>query len=176
MGIHIMSDRTGVVTLLGNPVTLAGSPVAVGDPAPSFTVSNGGLEPVDVLALPAKVKILVAVPSLDTPVCDLEVRRFNQEATALGDDVAVAVISMDLPFAQARWCGANGIDQVTTYSDHKDADFAGKFGLLMKEVRLLARAVLVVDQAGTVAYEQIVPEVADEPDYEAALAVVKNLV
>jgi thiol peroxidase len=171
-----MSDRTGVVTFLGNPLTLTGNPVAVGDAALSFTVLNGDLEPVDVLALPAKVKILVAVPSLDTPVCDVEARRFNQEAAALGDDVAIAVISEDLPFAQARWCGAAGVDRVTTYSDYKDVDFGTKYGILIKELRLLARTVLVVDDENVVRYIQIVPEVADEPDYDAALAAAKELV
>jgi thiol peroxidase len=171
-----MSDRTGVVTFLGNPLTLTGSPVAVGDAAPSFTVLNGDLEPVDVLALPGKVKILVAVPSLDTPVCDVEARRFNEEAAGLGDDVSVAVISEDLPFAQARWCGAAGVDQVTTYSDYKDVDFGTKYGILIKELRLLARTVLVVDETNVVRYLQIVPEVADEPDYDAALAAAKELV
>jgi thiol peroxidase len=155
---------------------LTGSPVAVGDAAPSFTVLNGDLEPVDVLALPGKVKILVAVPSLDTPVCDVEARRFNEEAAGLGDDVSVAVISEDLPFAQARWCGAAGVDQVTTYSDYKDVDFGTKYGILIKELRLLARTVLVVDETNVVRYLQIVPEVADEPDYDAALAAAKELV
>lgn len=171
-----MSDRTNVITFLGNPLTLTGTPVKVGDKAPAFTVLSNGLDPVAVLDLPAKVKVLVAVPSLDTPVCDVETRRFNQEAAGLGDDVAVAVVSMDLPFAQGRWCGAAGIDQVTTYSDHRDADFGTKYGLLIKELRLLTRAVLVVDSANVVRYLQIVPEITHEPDYAAALAVVKSLV
>ncbi len=171
-----MSDRTNVITFLGNPLTLTGTPVKVGDQAPAFTVLSNGLDPVSVLDLPAKVKVLVAVPSLDTPVCDVETRRFNQEAAGLGDEVAVAVISMDLPFAQGRWCGAAGIDQVTTYSDHRDADFGTKYGLLVKELRLLTRAVLVVDSANVVRYLQVVPEITHEPDYAAALAVVKSLV
>lgn len=170
-----MSNDTNTVTLHGNPLSLSGPTVAVGDAAPSFTVLNGELTPVDVLSEPGKVKILVAVPSLDTPVCDVEARRFNEEAASLGEDVAVAVISMDLPFAQARWCGANGIENVTAYSDHRDADFAGKYGLLIKELRLLARAVLVVGGDGRIAYMQVVSEVADEPDYDAALAAVSNL-
>ncbi len=171
-----MNVRTGLVTFLGNPLTLAGTAVQVGDKAPAFTVLNNSLEPVDLLAGPAKAKVLVAVPSLDTPVCDVEARRFNQEAAALGDQVAVSVLSMDLPFAQARWCGAAGIDRVATYSDHRDADFALKYGLLIKELRLLARAVLVVDAAGIVRYYQLVSEVTQEPDYAAALAVVRKLV
>jgi thiol peroxidase len=171
-----MSDRTGVVTLLGNPVTLTGNPVAVGDTAPSFTVSSNELAPVTLADLPGKVKILLAVPSLDTPVCDTEVRRFNKEAAALGDDVSVSVISMDLPFAQARWCGGAGIDQVTTYSDYKDAEFGLAYGILIKEVRLLARTVLVLDEGGTVRYVQLLSEVGDEPDYDAALAAAKDLV
>jgi thiol peroxidase len=170
-----MNERKGLVTFLGNPLTLAGNPVKVGDKAPSFTVLNNSLEPVDLLAASAKVKVLVAVPSLDTPVCDVETRRFNQEAAGLGDQVAVSVLSMDLPFAQARWCGAAGIDRVATYSDHRDADFAAKYGLLIKELRLLARAVLVVDSAGVVRYCQLVSEISEEPDYAAALAAVRNL-
>jgi len=171
-----MADRTNVITFQGNPLTLTGTPVKAGDKAPAFTVLSNGLEPVAVLGLPAKVKVLVAVPPLDTPVCDVETRRFNQEAAAFGADVAISVISMDLPFAQGRWCGAAGIDRVTTYSDHRDADFATKYGLLIKELRLTARAVLVVDAANIVRYLQIVPEVTQEPDYAAALAVVKSLV
>lgn len=170
-----MNERAGLVTFLGNPLTLSGTEVKVGDKAPAFTVLNNNLEPADLLAAPAKVKVLVAVPSLDTPVCDVEARRFNQEAVALGDQVAVSVLSMDLPFAQARWCGAAGADRVATYSDHRDADFAVKYGLLIKELRLLARAVLVVDAAGVVRYVQLVSEVSEEPDYSAALAAVRNL-
>ena len=170
-----MANDTSTVTLHGNPLTLNGPKVKVGDKAPSFTVLSGKLEPTDVLAQPGKVKILVAVPSLDTPVCDVEARRFNREAATLGKDVAVAVISMDLPFAQARWCGANGIEQVATYSDHRDADFGQAYGLLIQELRLLARAVLVVGADGRIAHMQIVPEVASEPDYDAALAAARNL-
>jgi thiol peroxidase len=113
------------------------------------------------------------VPSLDTPVCDLQTRRFNQEAARLGPDVQILTISMDLPFAQKRWCGAAGIERVTTLSDHREASFGTAYGVLIKELRLLARAVFVVDKDGVVRYVQIVPELSREPDYEAALAAAK---
>ena len=115
------------------------------------------------------------MPSLDTPVCDVETRRFNKEAAALPDTVAVLTISMDLPFAQARWCGAAGIDRVTTLSDYQDRSFAEAYGVLIGELKLLARAIFVVDAADTIRYVQIVPEITTEPDYDAVLAAVKGL-
>jgi thiol peroxidase len=122
-----------------------------------------------------KVCIICAVPSLDTPVCDTETRRFNEEPGRLGDGAVVLTISMDLPFAQKRWCGAAGIDNVQTLSDHREASFGTAFGVLIKELRLLARAVFVVDKAGTIRYIQIVNELTNEPDYEAALKAAKEL-
>ena len=119
--------------------------------------------------------ILAAVPSLDTSVCDTETRKFNEKAAELSDNVVVLTISMDLPFAQARWCGAAGIDRVTTLSDYQQADFGAKYGLLIKDLRLLARAVMVVDGSGVVRYVELVPEVTQEPNYEAALNVVNDL-
>ncbi|MBC8379518.1 MAG: thiol peroxidase, partial [Planctomycetes bacterium] len=110
-----------------------------------------------------------------TPVCDTGTRKFNEAASKLGDDVVILTISMDLPFAQARWCGAAGVDQVVTLSDYQQVDFGIKYGLLIKGLRLLARAVLVVDKSGVIRYVQIVPEVAQEPDYAAALEVVQDL-
>lgn len=164
-----MSERTGIITIHGNPLTLLGPEVAAGDDAPDVELLDNELNPVKLSSLKGKVAVLVSVPSLDTAVCDLEARRFNEEAAGLGDGVAVRVISMDLPFAQARWCGAAGVENVQTLSDHRAAAFGLAYGVLIKELRLLARAVFVVDRDGDVQYVQIVPEVTDEPDYEAAL-------
>ena len=170
-----MDERTGLITFQGNPLTLLGSEVKVGDDAPDVELLDNELNPVKLSSLKGKVAVLVAVPSLDTPVCDVETRRFNEEAASLGDDVAVVAVSMDLPFAQARWCGAAGIENVQTLSDHRDAAFGTAYGVLIKELRLLARAVFVVDRDGDVRYVQLVNEVTDEPDYEAALAAVRKL-
>jgi len=159
----------------GNPVTLLGSPVKVGDKAPDFTVLANDLKPVGLSSYKGKVCIISSVPSLDTPVCEASTRRFNEEAANLGPEIAVLTVSMDLPFAQKRWCAANGIKEVETLSDHREASFGGAYGLLIKEFRLLARAVLVLDKEGTVRYEEIVKEIADEPDYEAALKAAKQV-
>ena len=169
-----MSERTGIVTVQGNPVTLTGAPLNEGDKAPDFTALNNSLEPVGLQSFAGKVVVLASLGSLDTATCDVETRRFNEEAASLGDDVRIVPLSMDLPFAQARWCGAAGVDKVTTLSDHRDASFGEAYGVLIKELRLLARAVFVVDREGVIRHSQIVPELADEPDYEAALAAVKG--
>ena len=157
----------------GNPLTLVGPEVKVGDQAPDLTVVANDLSEVHLSAYRGQVCLLASVPSLDTSVCDLETRRFNQEAAALGPGVQILTISMDLPFAQKRWCGAAGIERVTTLSDHREASFGTAYGVLIKELRLLARAVFVVDKDGVVRYVQIVPELSREPDYEAALAAAK---
>src|SRR5690606_5143098 len=159
------------VTMRGNPVTLVGNPVQVGKKAPDFTVLSQDLTPVT-LADTSGVRLIASVPSLDTGVCDAETRRLNEEATKL-DGVSVLVISMDLPFAQKRWCGAAGIDKVQTLSDHRDASFGQNWGVLMKENRLLARAIFVVDSDNNVTYVEYVPEVTSHPDYEKALEAVK---
>ena len=122
------------------------------------------------------VCIVSAVPSLDTPVCDMETRRFNQEAENLGADIAILTVSMDLPFAQKRWCGAAGVGKVITLSDHRTAEFGIAYGILIKDLRLLARAVFVVDREGIIQYIDLVKEIADEPDYDAILSAVKRLV
>ncbi len=171
-----MTDRINAITLHGNAMTLVGNEVCMGCAAPDVTLLDNDLKPVQLSDYLGKVVIISAVPSLDTPVCDMQTRRFNSEAANLSDDVAILTISMDLPFAQKRWCGAAGVDQVTTLSDHSTAAFGQAFGLLIKELRLLARAVMVLDREGTVRYCQLVKEVADEPDYEAALSTVKELV
>jgi thiol peroxidase len=159
----------------GNPLTLVGNEVKVGQPAPDFEVIANDMSPVKLSSFKGKVCIICSVPSLDTSVCDTETRRFNEEAQHLGDEVAVLTISMDLPFAQKRWCGAAGIKNVRTLSDHHDASFGKAYGVLIKELRLLARAVFVVDKEGIVQYMQIVDELTNEPDYEAALEAVKGL-
>ena len=170
-----MNEKTGIITFKGNPFTLLGPDIRVGDAAPDFRVVDNGLAPVTLADLAGMIKIISAVPSLDTPVCDTETRRFNQEAAALPDQVAILTISLDLPFAQKRWCGAAGIDRVRVLSDYQERSFATAYGLLMKELKLLARAVLVVDAANVVRYIQIVPEVTSEPDYAAVIAAAKAL-
>jgi thiol peroxidase len=168
-------ERTGVLTVGGNPVTLLGDEVKVGDKAPGFTATDQDLKPFSFSELAGKVVILSAVTSLDTGTCDVETRRFNTEAGGLGDDVVILTISMDLPFAQARWCGAAGVDKVKVVSDYKGAEFGQKYGVLIKELHLLARSIFVVDRDGTVKYTQIVSENADEPDYEPVLTAAKGL-
>lgn len=159
----------------GNPLILTGSEVKVGQPAPDFEVVANDMSAVKFSSYRGKVCIICSVPSLDTSVCDIETRKFNEEAGKLGSDVAVLTISMDLPFAQKRWCGAAGVENVRTLSDYRDASFGKAYGVLIKELRLLARAVFVVDKNGAIRYIQIVKEVASEPNYEAALNAVKGL-
>lgn len=171
----IMQERNNIITMKGNPLTLTGTEVKVGQKAPDFTVVGNDLSPVKLSSFSGKVVIISSVPSLDTGVCDTMTRRFNEEAGKLGKDVAVLTLSMDLPFAQKRWCGAAGVTHVTTLSDYQTADFGTQYGLLIKELRLLARAVLVVDKTGIVRYVQVVPEIATEPDYAAALKAVKDV-
>jgi thiol peroxidase len=166
-----MAERTGVITMKGHPLTLVGQEVQVGAPAPDFEV----LTPFKLSSLKGKVAIICSVPSLDTPTCDIETRWFNEEAAKLGPDVQILTISMDLPFAQKRWCGAAGVERVTTYSDHREAAFGQAYGVLIKELRLLARAVFVVDQNGMVRAAQIVPELGNEPNYDEVLKAVGEL-
>ena len=168
-------ERTGLVTFGGNPMTLVGPELKVGDDAPDVEVVDNDLQPVKLSTYKGKVVIVAAVASLDTGTCDVETRRFNQEIGKLGDDVAVLTISMDLPFAQKRWCGAAGVETVKTFSDHRSAAFGEAWGVLMKELRLLARAVFVVDREGDIQYVELLGEVGDEPDYDAALKAAKEL-
>ncbi len=164
-------ERFGLVQFGGKEVTVIGPDVVAGQKAPAFVVQTQDWREVDALKeTEGKVRILAAVPSLDTPVCDRETRRFNQAAADLSEDIAILVISMDLPFAQKRWCGAAGIEQVQVLSDHLYADFGEKYGCLIKEVRILRRAVFVVDRQGKVVYADYMPALGDEPDYEAVLA------
>ncbi|MCJ7686763.1 MAG: thiol peroxidase [Desulfobacteraceae bacterium] len=170
-----MEENSGIITMKGNPLTLVGKQPKIGDHAPDFEVLDNDLSPVNLSSFRGKVCVIASIPSLDTPVCDMETRRFNEEAGTLGPDVAILTISMDLPFAQKRWCGAAGVDKVSTLSDHLGASFGEAYGVLIKELRLLARAVFVVDGDGVVQYVQIVKEVTDEPDYEDVLGALKKL-
>jgi thiol peroxidase len=164
-----MAERPGIVTIHGNPLTLMGEEVKVGESAPEAELLDNDLKPVKLSSYRGKILVIASVPSLDTPVCDLETRRFNDEAAHLGTDIEMVTISMDLPFAQKRWCGAAGVERVKTLSDHREAAFGTAYGVLIKELRLLARAVFIVDREGTLRYEQLVKEVASEPNYEEVL-------
>jgi thiol peroxidase len=170
-----MGERKGIVTLKGNPLTLLGNEVKVGDTAPDFEVIDNELQPVAFASFRGKVCIISSVPSLDTPVCDLETRKFSDAIGKMDSDVTMLTISMDLPFAQKRWCGSAGITNVKTFSDHRDASFGLAYGVLIKELRLLARAVFVVDGKGVIRHIQLVNEVADEPDYEKVLNMAKEI-
>ena len=170
-----MSERSGIITFKGNPFTLLGPELKVGEKAPDFVVVDNSLTPVTLASSAGKIRIISAVPSLDTPVCDTETRRFNQEAAGLPGDVLVLTVSLDLPFAQKRWCGAAGIDKVITLSDYRERSFGQSYGVLIKELLLLTRAIFVVDAADTIRYIQIVPEVTSEPDYAAVISAVKGL-
>ena len=169
-------ERKDVITMKGNPLTLVGDEVKVGDAAADFEVVANDLSTVKLSSFLGKVCIISSVPSLDTPVCDTMTRRFNEAAGELGEDVVVLTISMDLPFAQSRWCGAAGVENVQTLSDYREAGFGEAFGVLIKELRLLARAVFVVNKEGIIRYIEIVDELTNEPDYEAALKAAKELV
>ncbi len=168
-------EREAAVLFKGNPATLLGSEVKVGDTAPDFRVVDNGLQPVTLATAAGKIQLIAVVPSLDTPVCDTMTRQFNQDVANLPDSVVVYTISVDLPFAQKRWCGNAGIDKVQTLSDYQDRSFGLNYGLLLKDLKLLARAVYVVDQNNKVVYVELVPEVTAEPNYTAALEAVKKL-
>ena len=159
------------VTFAGTPVELVGKEIHVGDSIANFTAVKNDLSPFALSEIKGR-KLIVAVPSLDTSVCDAEVRRFNQEATKL-EDVTVIVVSMDLPFAQKRWCGAAGVEKVITVSDYKDRNFAHTFGAYLPNVGLIARSVFLLDANNKVTYVEYVPEVTDHPNYEAALKAVR---
>jgi len=163
------------VTFKGTPLTLVGEKVNVGDPAPECVLLDRGLKGVPLSSFRGSVVILSTVPSLDTHVCDVETRRFNEEAVALGPEVVVVTVSMDLPFAQERWCAAAGIDNVVTLSDHKEGCVGERYGVLVKELRLLGRAVFVVDREGVIQYIQVVKELTEEPVYEPILEAVRSI-
>jgi len=171
-----MNERSGVITFQGNALTLLGDGLQKGAKAPDAELLSNDLSAVKLSDYRGGISIISTVPSLDTPVCDTQTRRFNEAASALGDDVRILTISMDLPFAQARWCGAAGVDRVVTLSDHRTADFGLGWGLLIKELRLLTRAVSVVDREGVLRYHEIVGEITEEPDYDAALEAARQLI
>lgn len=168
-------ERTGVITFKGGPLTLVGPEITVGQKAPDFQLLGNDLSTVSLADSNGKVRLISVVPSLDTPVCDQQTRRFNEAASALPESVAVLTVSADLPFAQGRYCGAAAIDKIQTLSDHRDVSFGTAYGALIKELRLLARAVFVVDKDDTVRHVEYVKEVVEHPDYDAALAAVKQL-
>jgi thiol peroxidase len=167
-------ERTGVATLRGRPITLLGPRLREGGPAPDFAVLGNDMSPVTLASSAGKVRLISSVPSLDTEVCDVETRRFNQEAASL-PSVALLTVSVDLPFAQRRWCTDAEVDAVRTLSDHRDLSFGLAYGVAIKELRLLSRAVFVVDANDVVVWAQYVPELGEHPDYEGALAAVKSV-
>lgn len=171
--ITMTNERTGLVTFKGNPMTLIGPELKVGDQAPDFQVVGDGLKPVTLDSSKGKTRIFSVVPSVDTPVCAVQTKRFNEEAAKLGDNVVVYTISMDLPFAQKRFCGAEGTDKITAVSDFQAKSFGQNYGVLIKELGLLARSVFVIDPHDKIKYIQIVKEVAEYPDYDKAIAAAK---
>ncbi|ULL14652.1 thiol peroxidase [Paenibacillus sp. H1-7] len=168
-------ERSGA-TLKGNPITLVGQEIKVGDKAPNFQVNKNLMEQATLADYAGKIKLISVVPSLDTGVCDAQTRRFNEEAAKLGDNVVVLTISVDLPFAQSRWCGAAGIDKVITLSDYKNHSFGEAYGVLIKEIQLLMRSIFVIDANDTVQYVEYLQEMTEHPNYEAAVEAVKKLV
>ena len=166
-------ERPGAMTLKGNPFTLVGPELKPGDAAPDFTLTDNGLKPVTLKDTGNQVRIVSVVPSLDTPVCDAQTKRFNDEVAKL-PGVAIIAVSMDLPFAQKRWCGAFGVDNVKTLSDHRDASFGSNYGTLIKELRIESRAIFVVDRHNRISYVEYVKEMTDFPNYEAALSAARS--
>lgn len=159
----------------GNPMTLKGDGVKVGDKASDFTVIDNGLKPVRLSDFKGKTKLISVFPSIDTSICSIQNHKFNNEAASYGDSVAFLAISIDLPFALKRFCGAEGINNLKTLSDHRDADFGNKYGFLISDLRLLARGVVVIDKNDVIQYVEVVPSVGSEPNYEAALKVLKAI-
>jgi len=170
-----MKERAGVTTMKGNPLTLLGDEIKVGQSAPDCTLVANDLSEVKLSSFKGKKLIISVVPSLDTAVCDTQTKKFNTEAAKCGTDVMILAVSMDLPFAQKRWCVAAGVNQVKTLSDHRDAAFGTAYGMLIKGLRLLARGVFVVDSKGVVQYVELVKEVTTEPNYATALEAVKKI-
>lgn len=168
-------ERKGIITFQGNPLTLTGTERKSGDKAPDFKVLDKELKEVTLKDFAGKIKVISVTPSLDTPVCDIQARMFNAEAAKLPSDVTVLNISMDLPFAISRFCSNAGIDKVKALSDHREASFGNEYGVLIKELRLLARAVIIVDSKDVIRYIEIVPEVANEPAYEKALEELRKI-
>lgn len=171
-----MTERANVATFKGGPLTLLGPEIKVGDPAPDFKLVGNDLADINSASLGGKVLVLSVAPSIDTPVCAAQTRTFNERAAGLSDDVVILSISLDLPFALGRFCGAEGIERVRTASDYKYRSFGEAYGVYIRELGLLARAVFVVGRDGKVVHAQYVPEVTNEPDYAAVLDAVKSAV
>lgn len=169
-------ERSGIITSQGSPLKLLGPALQPGDKAPDFRLFDGEMKPFGLQDLSGRIKLISVTPSLDTPVCDLQLRRFNTEAAGLSGEVVVLNVSMDLPFAIARFCTSAGIDRVKALSDYRDAAFGLAYGVLIKELRLLARAIFVLDRSDVIRYVEIVPEISDQPDYEKAVAAAKQIV
>lgn len=168
-------QRTGVATFKGNPITLIGPELKVGDSAPDFKLNRNLLEEASLKDFSGKVKLISVVPSLDTGTCDAQTRRFNTEAADLGENVVILTVSADLPFAQARWCGAAGVDQVITLSDYKGHSFGEAYGVLIEEFHLDMRAIFVLDANDCITYVEYLKEMSEHPNYEEAIAAVKAL-
>lgn len=164
------------ITLNGNKFSLSGAELNAGLKAPDFTLAANDLSDVSLKDFKGRVVVLSAVPSLDTPTCSIETARFNKEAGKLGDKVKILTVSKDLPFAQARWCAAQGVKNLQTLSDYKNTSFSQDYGLLIKGLYLLTRAVFVIDGEGVIRYVQFVKEVSNEPDYKAVLDAVNELI
>lgn len=169
------AERTGVATLKGNPITLIGPELKVGDKAPEFQLNKSLVDVVGLEQFAGKVKLISVIPSIDTGVCDAQTRRFNEEASKLGEQAAIITVSVDLPMAQARWCGAAGVDNVVMLSDYKDNNFGKSYGVLIKELHLDMRSIFVVDADNTIHYVEYVSEMTEHPSYEQALAAVQAL-
>ena len=169
------TERKNIVTIKGNPLTLIGREIKVGDRAPQFVLPDKSLNQIALKDFAGKVKIISVTPSLDTAVCDMQARKFNEEAIKLGKDIVVFNISMDLPFAIERFCGVAGIDKVIVVSDHRDASFGTSYGVLIKELRLLARSIFVLDKDDIIRYKEIVPEVTNPPDFVIPIDIAKKL-
>jgi thiol peroxidase len=170
-----MIERVGLFEFRGQNVTIVGEDIKVGDQAPEFSALTRDWVWMSALeSTQGKVRIIGSLPSLSTSVCDRETKKFNQEAAALSDDVAILMVSMDLPFTQAQWCAAEEIERVITLSDHKNTDFGPKYGVLLKELNIFRRAVFVADRSAKVVYAEYLPVLGDEPDYEAVLAAARH--
>jgi thiol peroxidase len=166
-------ERKNAATFKGGPLTLIGQELKVGDKAPDFKLIDTGLKPVTLADSRGKTRLLSVVPSIDTPVCDLQTKRFNQEASKLPAHVAVITVSMDLPFAQGRWCGLSGADKIQMLSDYREHAFGQAYGVLIKELQLLSRSVFVIGPDDKVQYVQYVKEITEHPDYEKVLGFIK---
>jgi thiol peroxidase len=168
-------ERKGIITMQGNPLTLVGNELKTGDKAPDFVLLDTELAPKSLKDFEGKIKVISVTPSLDTPVCNMQINWFNQEAAKQPGDVVIINVSADLPFAIKRFCGTSGIDKALAMSDHREASFGSAYGVLIKELRLLARSVFIIDKNNVVRYAKVVSEQTNEPDYEDAINVLKTL-